>query len=79
MLKFIVTEITINPAGPVAHLQEADATLGAKIELYLPKGYDLPEVGAAFTLAPEVAADPLELTHDAAHGSAADAPSATSD
>ena len=50
MLKFKVTELTVNGDGPVAHLL-ADG--GPKIELYLPKGFDVPAIG-----------DNLVLVHD---------------
>jgi hypothetical protein len=59
MLNLTVTEITHNAAGPVIHMTEPG---GAKVELYLPKGYDVPVVGAAFELAPATADSEIEAS-----------------
>jgi hypothetical protein len=49
MLTFVVSQVTKNNSGPVVHLSEASGA-GAKIELYLPQGYDVPGVGDVFDL-----------------------------
>jgi hypothetical protein len=55
MLKFAVSHITHGGRGPVVHLIELvplGADAGAKIELYLPRGYDVPKIAQAFEFAP---------------------------
>jgi len=51
MLKFVAKEITQGAVGPVVHLWAADNL--TKIELYLPKGYDVPVIGDALILVHE--------------------------
>jgi hypothetical protein len=48
MLTFLVSDITQGGAGPVIHLTEPAGGGEAKIELYLPKGYDVPALAQRF-------------------------------
>jgi hypothetical protein len=62
MLYFKVSEISENAVGPVVHMIEANVS-AAKVELYLPKGYAVPALGAYLLLA---AADPAVVDRFAA-------------
>src|SRR5271155_4006204 len=89
MLSFIVTDITQGGAGPVIHLTEPAGGGEAKIELYLPKGYDVPSLGTRFSLEaeePYVSGDPPQQANqdplpnaDAQPSSDAAAQTATTD
>jgi hypothetical protein len=55
MLTFLVSDITQGGAGPVIHLTEPAGGGEAKIELYLPRGYDVPALAQRFVFDDEAA------------------------